>query len=235
MARRAFTLLELLGVIAIIALLIGILLPSLARSNRVAKSTVCISNMRVMAHAVQMYADNNAGRFPTVGLAHGGAADEAKSWFHTMAGDYGDERVLQCPLDRSPHWQTPVPGSADRLRRLSYAGNYYMTGEISGTADLLIMTRIVRPSSTCYWVELAEIGEFAGADHVHPETWFADPRRLAAEEMQLDRHDNKANYAMIDGHVESLAFEQTYEIDLENSSLPDIAWRHNIYDPRIGW
>lgn len=236
MKRQAFTLIELLVVIAIIALLISILLPALAKSNRAAKATACMSNMRVMAQALQMYADNNDGRFPTVGFAHGGAGVvEELAWYNTMVKEYGDQRVLRCPSDLSPHWTTPVSGSTNRFRLLSYASNYYMTGEIMGTQDLLVMTRIPRPSTTGYWMELAERGQFAAADHVHPETWFADPKRLASEEMEIERHDGRANYAMIDGHAEPRTFEQTYDIDIANSQLPNIAWHHNIYDPRIGW
>ncbi|MCB9851517.1 MAG: prepilin-type N-terminal cleavage/methylation domain-containing protein [Phycisphaerales bacterium] len=236
MKRSAFTLIELLVVIAIIALLISILLPALAKSNRIAKATACMSNMRVMAQALQMYADNNEGRFPTVGFAHGGAGVvEELAWYNTMVREYSDTRVLRCPSDQSPHWTMPVPGGANRLRLLSYASNYYMTGEINDTQDLLVMTRIPRPSTTDYWVELAEQGEFAAADHVHPETWFSDPKRLASQEMELERHDGHANYAMVDGHAEPRKFEQTYDIDLANSSLPNIAWTHNIYDPRLGW
>lgn len=236
MKRRAFTLIELLVVIAIISLLLSVLLPALAKSNRLAKATVCQSNMRVMSQALQMYADNNEGRFPQVGFAHGGSGiDPERAWYNTMAREYGDQNVLRCPTDQSPHWSTPVPGTTDRFRLLSYASNFYMTGEIMDTQDLLVTTRIPRPSTTCYWAELAEQGEFAAADHVHPETWFSDPRRLASQEMEIDRHDGRANYAMIDGHAEPRKFEQTYDIDLANSSLPDIAWTHNIYDPRIGW
>lgn len=236
MKRRAFTLIELLVVIAIIAILISILLPSLAKSRRIAKATICMSNMRVMSQALQMYADNNEGRFPQVGFAHGGSGiDPEHAWYNTMVREYGNEKVLRCPSDESPYWNKPAPGTTDRFRLLSYASNYYMTGHIMDTQDLLVTTRIQRPSTTAYWVELTEEGQFAAADHVHPETWFSDPKRLASEEMQIERHDGRANYGMIDGHAEPFKFEQTYDIDLAHSSLPDIAWHHNIYDPRIGW
>jgi len=152
-----------------------------------------------------------------------------------MVKEYGDQRVVRCPSDASSHWTRPVPGTSNRYRRMSYASNYYMTGRLPGTEDLLVMTRIRRPARTIYWVELEEEGEFAGADHVHPESWLADPRRLASEEMEIGRHLNRANYALIDGHVEPFRFEQTYWIDVAASSFPDITWIHNRYDPRIGW
>src|SRR5438552_1321171 len=59
--QRAFTLVELLVVIGIIAVLIGILLPSLNKAREQAKRTQCLSNLRQIGQGVQMYASSDHG------------------------------------------------------------------------------------------------------------------------------------------------------------------------------
>jgi len=236
MIRRAFTLIELLVVIAIVSVLIGLIMPALSRSRQMGKASVCLSNLRCLGEAVHMYADANDGRFPSVGLAHGGSVDEGAAWMNAASKEIGNLNVARCPADQSRYWTTPVPeSSGQQLRRLSYATNYYTVGTIEEREEFNVLTRIKRPSTTIFWAELAEEGLFAAADHVHPETWFSNPRQFAAHEVQLDRHMGKANYGFVDGHAEIHTFEETYSINRAGTHFPVVAWHHNKYDPTVGW
>lgn len=62
--RKAFTLVELLVVIGIIAILISILLPTLGRARESAKRTACLSNVRELGNAFRLYASQNKDVMP---------------------------------------------------------------------------------------------------------------------------------------------------------------------------
>ena len=62
--NKAFTLIELLIVLSVIAVLMAILLPSVYRIRNSAKNLICQSNLRQIGMAWKMYLDDNDGRFP---------------------------------------------------------------------------------------------------------------------------------------------------------------------------
>ncbi len=114
---RAFTLIELLVVISIIALLIAILLPSLARAKELANRAVCAANVRGIVQSMFIYAQSNQSQFPTVLAPAGNTYQNGPGAAATdSAGNFGT--ILE-NMYGSNTWQQGSPMSCMWLMVLS--------------------------------------------------------------------------------------------------------------------
>src|SRR4051794_11725450 len=100
---RGFTLVELLVVIGIIAVLIGILMPSLGNAREQARSLKCASNLRVLGQALFMYVEQT--RYYPGAMTHDG--NSSYSIWPTRLRQFtkGNQEVFNCPSrDPAYHW-----------------------------------------------------------------------------------------------------------------------------------
>ncbi len=123
-----FTLVELLVVIGIIAVLISILLPSLARVRDQANTAKCLANLKQIGTAFVMYVNDNKGALPYVDPTEpGGGAASIMNWKPWASEFYGTATPSK------PHHFTNV-----HRRLMPYLGGKYRSGQPEITTASLI-------------------------------------------------------------------------------------------------
>jgi prepilin-type N-terminal cleavage/methylation domain-containing protein/prepilin-type processing-associated H-X9-DG protein len=103
--RRAFTLIEILIVVGIIALLIALLLPALGKARRQAKSVNCKAQLQNIGAAFQMYLNENDGRYPPAPYSPAFNPPPAKTPINIYLQRYVSNvnDVFRCPADEE-YW-----------------------------------------------------------------------------------------------------------------------------------
>ena len=247
----AFTLIELLIVVSIMALLLSILLPGLGRAREQAKAAVCASNVRQLLIANNTYASEYGGRYCAGAVDM--ATENLQRWYGVRSdtdegfdpgrgplspflGESG--AVRQCPAFPRFIADTPAAfesGSGGYGYNQAYLGRV-LTKLADGNCAVAtddhgeLSERVRRPAETLMFSDAA----FAAKAEGLIEYSFAEPRfhpewltwKARTDPSIHFRHTRKANVGWCDGHVDRRTRE--------------FSWRSGLYagDPDrqgLGW
>ena len=206
---QGFTLLELLVVIALIAILAALMLPALRWGKASARSAACRSNLRQIGIGLRLYVDESAKYPLAYALTNGGVEVPGSEWNVALLPHCGgDSRLLVCPAEPVPFFQGPY-------RIGAYWYNMSGTEDIAwptlglgywGGANVAVPeSRVLVPS------DMIAIGELGGFGYPGVVPWY-------------DLHGKAFNAVFCDGHAES---GNPYRIPWTNYTYrtfkPDIA------------
>lgn len=220
--RRAFTLVELLVVIGIIALLIAILLPALRRARESANRVSCASNMRQIGIGFMMYIGDYKGYFPRPAVSV-----QPEDWVYWQATRKLDEsriapylgrkfnrKLFECPSDDLKSHLLGYP--------FSYTVNFFICR--NAPAPLIKFSRINRPAQKIFIID--ESSETVDDGCWAPQNYKSDGKNLLSNrhdrrtETSKDANAGYGNVVYADGHYEFIARKLTlnplsYDIALD--------------------
>jgi prepilin-type processing-associated H-X9-DG protein/prepilin-type N-terminal cleavage/methylation domain-containing protein len=209
----AFSLIELLVSIAVIAILAAVILPALSQSKQSAWRAQCTSNLRQLGMATEMYWDDNKGN--SFRYIFGTTNYGQIYWF----GWIGPGTEGQRPFDLSLGALHPyINGSLVRICPslnyalaqfklkadgivYSYGYNLYLSA--ASTKPPVVAGKISHPTDTALFADAAQVNDFqAPASPANPmlEEWYYVDTDTSYPNGHF-RHNQKANVVFADGHV----------------------------------
>jgi prepilin-type N-terminal cleavage/methylation domain-containing protein len=231
---RAFTLVELLVVIGIIAILIAVLMPGLSAARRQGRSIACLSNLRQLGMAFQMYCNENKGRvFRYVD------ASATDLWVPLLQPYLNhNEAVRLCP--EAPQPGDRIYGNAfaawgDPTRTVDWLGNggsyglnmWLHTLPDDGIDGLLVYghTQVIGPRSAFIRLPARDPDRIPVAGDCNwvggwPRETDSPPANLTGE-YDLDnhmrrfcmaRHRRAVNLVFLEGHCATVAPEELWKL-----------------------
>jgi prepilin-type N-terminal cleavage/methylation domain-containing protein/prepilin-type processing-associated H-X9-DG protein len=211
--RGAFTLVELLVAIAIVAVIAALLLPALSRSKLSAQRAQCVSNIRQLALASQMYWDDNGNAcfLWQLGPTNGGRL----YWFGWLQDGAEGQRAYdatQGPL--YPYLKGHNVGICPALNyslsqfKLKATGAAYGYGynrflSTSGGQPVIKINKVQHPAEIALFADAAQVNDFqAPASITNPmlEEWYYVDTTVDYPNGHF-RHSRLANVAFCDGHI----------------------------------
>jgi prepilin-type N-terminal cleavage/methylation domain-containing protein len=203
---RGFSLIELLVVIATVALLLSLLLPAVSRARQSAKQTVCISNLRQIGLAIDLYAQTHRGEWPryvvdSVDVDNGhwstpklyGPDPVPRLRFvglgQMIPGELRDLYVLLCPSESRDllldplkfQWDNPGPAAAWSSYVLRGWSQTYAADDRYPGRKLTACTN--RALVSCFF--LGKPNEVGNPLHLHPQPVY--PVLFGAGDVELGR------------------------------------------------
>ncbi len=233
----AFTLTELLVVMAILAVVAALLFPAFARVKRSAQRLACLNNLKQWTLAAKLYADDNSDWLPRESAIDGintwemaGASTNRDVWYNALAGKltiagmiqyaqtpssqqgfYSRGNLFHCPSARFSDVAATYPNFSLAINS-KLMGDFETDtppppGPIGPTA--LKMSQIDLPAKTALFLDCGVPGEDRISPFQNPYT--GQPKACANQ--FSGRHNNAGNIAFADGHVATLTVKVVVEMD----------------------
>jgi prepilin-type N-terminal cleavage/methylation domain-containing protein/prepilin-type processing-associated H-X9-DG protein len=249
--RQAFTLVELLVVIGIIALLISILLPALSKARQQGYSVKCLSNLRQLGIATAMYAGEKKGCLPWPTTTFGDSGIDKMNWFNVLdpylsgAGVSNDRTGVANERNYTPFKQCVVweqfEGGIDMSGAQNsgkeFARTYKMNFHIrhEKTVDGVKVKKPVRLNEIREPTQFVFLGDGLALDLVGNVDGQTDSGNFWMEVNQKNttgpglRHQKGANLLFIDGHAE-FAVLKTIDRTLTTPPITVKTWESEFVD-----